>query len=63
MLVSLLFFTTLDLIWTQILLVDHTHLNFFFAGFQWNMLEDLININNFNWNPIDLKKIAKTSKN
>ena len=27
------------------------------------MLEDSININNFNWNPAVLKKIAKTSKN
>ena len=34
----------------------------FFAGFQWNMLGDLININNFNWNPIVLKNVAKTSK-
>ena len=28
----------------------------FFAGFQRNMLENSININNFNWNPIVLKK-------
>ena len=37
----------------------------FFAGFQRNMLENSININNFNWNPIVLKKKnpAETSKN
>ena len=27
------------------------------------MLEDSININNFNWNSVVLKKIAKTSEN
>ena len=30
----------------------------FFAGFQWNMLEDSISINNFNWNPVVLKNIC-----
>ena len=36
----------------QILLQDHTHFGFF-AGFQWNMLWDSINISNFN--PVVLK--------
>ena len=27
------------------------------------MLGDTININNFNWNPVVLEKIAETSKN
>ena len=43
---------------TQILPQDHTHfvfLLFFFAGFQWNMLGDSINSNNFNCNPVVLK--------
>ena len=43
---------------TQILTQDHTH----FAGFQLNMLGDSIIIDNFNCNPIVLKKIGKTSK-
>ena len=44
----------------QILPRDHTH---FFAIFQWNMLGDSININNFNCNPVVLKKKnGKTSK-
>ena len=34
----------------------------FLPGFQWNMSVDSI-INNFNWNPVVLKKMAKTSKN
>ena len=41
----------------QILPQDHTHFDFF-AGFQWNMLGDSIKINNFNWNPLVLKKIC-----
>ena len=49
--ISLLFFTTLGQIWPQ----DPTHFDFF-AGFQWNMLRDSININNFNWNLVVLKK-------
>ena len=40
----------------QIFPKDHTHFNLFlFAGFQWNMLGDSININNFNCNPVILK--------
>ena len=38
----------------QILSKDHTHF-VFFAGFQWNMLGDSINTNNFNCNPVVLK--------
>ena len=34
---------------------DHTQ--FFLADFQWNILRDSININNFNCNPVVLKKI------
>ena len=33
----------------------HTHF-VFFASFLWSMLEDSININNCNWNPVVLKK-------
>ena len=48
----------------QILPQDHTHLASFSTGFQWNMLEDSININNCNWNPVVLKKnVVKPSKN
>ena len=39
------------------------HAQFFLADFQWNILRDSININNFNCNPVVLKKkIGKTSK-
>ena len=55
------FFTTLDLIWLKFLPQDYTHFDFF-SCFQLNMLGDSININGFNWNPVVLKKIAKTSK-
>ena len=34
----------------------------FFAGFQWNMLGNSININNFNLNPVVLKKKLKPLK-
>ena len=37
----------------QILPQDHTHYNVF-AGFQRNMLRDLININNYECNPVVL---------
>ena len=59
------FFNFLHKLWpnlAQILAQDHTHLTFF-TGLQWNMLEEWININNFNCNPVVLKKIDKTSKN
>ena len=46
----------------HILTQDHTQFDFF-AGFQWSILGDLINIKNFNWNPVVLKKFAKTYKN
>ena len=47
----------------QILPQDLTHFDFF-AGFQWNMLRDSININNFNWNLVLLKKLwPKLHKN
>ena len=57
--VSLLFFKTLDLVWSRF--CPKTTPNFFsfffffYAGFQWNMLGNSININNFNCNPIVLK--------
>ena len=41
----------------QILPQDHTHFEFF-ASFQWSMLGDSISINNFNWNPVVLKKFC-----
>ena len=43
---------------------DHTHTDFF-AGFQLNMLENSIDIKNFNWYLVVLKKTfySKTSKN
>ena len=48
----------------QILHQDHTHFFSFFAGFQWSMLEDSINIYNIICNTVVLKKkIGKTSKN
>ena len=56
------FFTTLDVIWPK-LCPKTTPSLVFFAGFQWNMLVDSININNFNWNPLVPKKFAKSSKN
>ena len=52
--ISLLFFTTLDLIWLKCF-PKTTPILIFFAGFQWNMLGDSININNFNCTPIILK--------
>ena len=48
MLISLLFYNIGPNL-AQILPQDHTHFDFF-AGFQWYMLEDSININNFNIN-------------
>ena len=58
---SFAFFHNIGPNFAQILPQDHTHFDFL-AGFQWNMLLDSININNVNWNPEVLKKIAKTSK-
>ena len=52
--VSLLFFHNIGPNLAQILPQDHTQFDFF-AGFQWNMLGDSININNFNCNPVVLK--------
>ena len=49
------FFTTLDLTWPKFCPTTRPTL-IFFCGFQWNLLEDSININNFNWNTIVLKK-------
>ena len=43
------FFTTLGLIWPRFCPKDTATLRFF-AGFQWNMLKNSIDINNFNWN-------------
>ena len=40
----------------QIFPQDHTHFFFFFFGFQLNILGYSININNFDWNPVFLKK-------
>ena len=51
------FFTTLDLIWPK-LCPKSTPTLTSFAGFQWKMLEDSININKFNWNLVDLKNIC-----
>ena len=42
------FFTTLGLIWPKFCPKTTTTL-IFFACFQWNMLRDSIDINNFNW--------------
>ena len=56
------FFTTLDLILPKFC-AKTTPTLVFFAGFQWNMLEDSINVNNCNWNSVVLKKYATTSKN
>ena len=53
--VSLLFFCNIGPNSVQILNQDHTYL-FIFCVFQWNTLVDSINIDNFNWNPIVLKK-------
>ena len=52
--VSLLFFTTLDLIWPKFC-PKTTPILGILAGFQWNVLGDSININNFNCNPVILK--------
>ena len=40
----------------QILSQNRTWFDFFFAVFQWSILENSINIKNFNWNPVVLKK-------
>ena len=42
----------------QILPQDHTWFDFF-AGFQWSMLGNSINIKNFNWNPVVLKNLLR----
>ena len=47
--VSLFFFTTLYLIWPKFCPKTTPTLNFF-AGLQWKILGDSININNFDWN-------------
>ena len=39
----------------NILPQGHTYF-VFLPGFQWEMLGDLLDINNFNWNPVNLKK-------
>ena len=48
------FFTTLDLIWLEFA-PRQNPMYFFFADFQWNMLEDSINIHNFICNTVVLK--------
>ena len=50
------FFTTLDLI--QFKFYPRPHPLCFFTVFQRNMLGDLVDINNFNWNPVVLKTIC-----
>ena len=54
------FFIKLDLIWPKFCLKSQ---HFLSVDFQWNLLEDSININNFCCNPVFLKKNGKTSKN
>ena len=54
------FFIKLDLIWPRFCLKSQ---HFLSVDFQWNLLEDSININNFCCNPVFLKKNGKTSKN
>ena len=53
------FFTTLDLTWHQFWPRTTPNL-IFFVGFQLNMLEDSIQINNFNWTPEFLRGISLT---
>ena len=55
------FFLTLGLIWPKFS-PKTTPTLIFFTGFQWNILGDLISINNFNWNPVVLKKLLKYLK-
>ena len=50
------FFATLDIIWPKFCPKTTSNL-IFFAGFQWSMLGNRINIKKFNWNPLVLKKI------
>ena len=53
------FFTILgQQIWPKFYPKTTHTLIFFFAGFQWNILGDSINTNDFNWNPLVLKKIC-----
>ena len=52
----LYFFHNLGPNLAQILPQDNTHF-IFFAGFQRNILRDLININNYDCNPVVLKRI------
>ena len=56
--VPLLFFTTLGLIRPKFC-PKTTPTLIFFAGFQGNMLRDSIDINNFSWNLLVLKKFCE----
>ena len=53
------FFTTLDLTWPWFWPRTTPNL-IFFVGFQLNVLEDSIQINNFNWTPEFLRGISLT---
>ena len=62
--VSLLYFTTFVSNLAQILFAPRSHpLWFFLLVSNKICLGDSCNFNNFDWNPVVLKKIAKTPKN
>ena len=57
------FFTILDIIWPKFCPKTTPNLTFLLVSNEVPMLGNSINIKNFHWNPVVLKKIAKISKN